>query len=86
VSSGAFVFFQEFYEGYDEETVLKTDESALACLSRSGFDPKTLSTLMERLASVEKVYREKGYVTSLFLSKPGLEGRAGHVRRILEEK
>ena len=85
-AASVYIFFQEFYEGYDEEAVLKTDESALTSLSKAGYDPKTLVSLMEKLSTVQNVYKSNGYITSLFLSKPGLEGRIANAKRALEKK
>jgi len=80
-SSSAFEFFLEFYEGYEEDKVLKADAEAAVYLGKSGYDPRAVASFMERMLVVRNDYLGKGYVPSVLLAQPGLEKRIEHAKQ-----
>lgn len=80
VSSSALEFFKEFYEGYEEDKVLKADDESAVYLSYAGYDPRAVGSFLGKMLTVRDKYLAKGYVSSVLLAPPGLEKRIEHAK------
>jgi len=83
-SSSVFVFFKEIYEGYDTDKELNTVESAIKILKRAGYNPKALVSLFKKLITMRNEYISRGYVSSLLIAQPNLEGRIERADKTIE--
>ncbi len=79
------VFFGEIYGGYNEDNELKADELSIRYLNNAGYKPEALVSVFRRLLELRNKYISNGYVSHLFVARPGLEKRIENADQVIKD-
>lgn len=84
VHPSLFIFLKEFFFGYEAEDELKADEVSIKYVTKAGYNPNAVITLLENLLKERTKYLEKEYISHFIFARPGIERRLESVKKFIK--
>ena len=80
-----YAFFQEVYQGYENEKEMRADELAVGYLHKAGYNPHALVSVLEKFSKLRPYYEANGYYSHIWGSFSQVEERIQNAKRIIEK-